>query len=116
MSPALGGLVDVALVALGGAVGASLRYLAGHLLDRDVPWGTAAVNVAGSLLLGVFSALALGGSASALLGTGLCGALTTYSSFAVQSHHLGARRGAAYAVSTIALSLAACALGFAIAS
>lgn len=108
-------LLDVVLVGLGGSAGATLRYLAGHVLDREVPWGTGVVNVVGSLLLGVFSALALGGSASALLGAGLCGALTTYSSFAVQTHHLGARRGTAYAAATIGLSLAACALGFAVA-
>ena len=109
-------VVDATLVALGGAAGASLRYAAGHVLDRDLPWGTAAVNVIGSLLLGAFSALALGGSTSALLGTGLCGALTTYSSFAVQTHHLGTRRGTAYAGATIVLSLAACGLGFALAA
>ena len=50
--------------------------------------------------------------AMALLGTGLCGGLTTYSAFAVQTHGLGRRFGAVYAVATIGLALAACALGF----
>ncbi len=101
------------LVAVGAAGGAALRYLAGHVGDGGrLPWGTAAVNVVGSLLLGLFTALALGGSATALLGTGFCGALTTYSSFAVQTHRLGGVLGGGYAVGTIVVSLAACFAGF----
>lgn len=105
-------MTTLVLVALGAAPGAVARYLASRLLDGRLPWGTALVNVAGSLLLGVFSARGLAGSAFALLGTGFCGALTTYSSFAVQTHVLGPGRGAAYAVGTIATSLVACAAGF----
>lgn len=100
------------LVAVGGAAGAVLRFLAGHLWDRDLPAGTLLVNVVGSFLLGVFSALSLDADALALLGTGFCGGLTTYSAFAVQTHALGSRRGAGYAALTIGLALAACALGF----
>lgn len=100
------------LVAVGGAAGAALRFLAGHLWDGRIPLGTLLVNVVGSLLLGVFSALSLEGGTLALLGTGLCGGLTTYSAFAVQTHALGGRRGARYAAATIGLALAACALGF----
>jgi len=100
------------LVAVGGAAGAVLRFLAGRLWDRDLPVGTLLVNVAGSFLLGVFSAMSLGTHALALLGTGFCGGLTTYSAFAVQTHALGARRGAGYAAATIGVALAACALGF----
>ncbi|MFN8193087.1 MAG: CrcB family protein [Nocardioidaceae bacterium] len=105
------------LVALGAAVGAPLRLVAGHLLDRaELPWGTLAVNVVGSTLLGAFSALALSGSASALLGTGFCGGLTTYSAFAVKAHEHRWAAGAGYVVLTLALSLAGCALGFALAA
>ncbi|MBD8868289.1 fluoride efflux transporter FluC [Nocardioides donggukensis] len=100
------------LVALGAAVGAPLRYLAGHHLDRAVPWGTFAVNVAGSFLLGAFTASALSGAALALLGTGFCGALTTYSAFAVRAVELGGLRSLGYAGGTIVLALAACAAGF----
>jgi CrcB protein len=99
------------LVAVGGAVGASLRFLVGHLLDRDLPVGTFLVNVLGSFLLGLFTALSLDEQALALLGTGLCGGLTTYSAFAVQTHALG-RHGALYAALTILVALAGCALGF----
>jgi CrcB protein len=107
--------VTALLVALGAAVGAPLRFSIAARFDDEVPWGTLLVNVAGSALLGVFSALSLSESAWALLGTGLCGGFTTYSAFAVQTHGLGPRRGTAYAMATIALSLGACALGYVVA-
>lgn len=102
------------LVALGGAVGAALRFTIASRYDEPRGWpsGTLVVNVTGSALLGALSAMALSGHAVALLGTGFCGGFTTYSAFAVQTHGLGPRSGAAYAVVTIALSLAACVLGF----
>lgn len=102
------------LVALGAAVGAPLRFVLASRLDGRFHTGTFAVNVAGSFLLGLFSALSLSSSWSALLATGFCGGFTTYSAFSVQAHDLGPRRGAVYAGATIALALAACAVGFAI--
>ncbi len=51
----------------------------------------------------------------AVLGTGFCGGFTTYSAFAVQTHRLGWTRGSAYAVATVGLGLAACAIGFVVA-
>ena len=100
------------LVALGAAVGAPLRFALATRLDGRFHTGTFAVNVAGSFLLGLFSALALSSSWSALLATGFCGGFTTYSAFSVQTHDLGPRRGAAYAAATIAAALAACAVGY----
>lgn len=89
------------LVALGGAVGGPLRYLIDRAVqsrhDSVFPWGTFVVNLTGSLLLGVLTGLAFGGAAGeaagALLGTGLCGALTTYSTFSYETLRL-AERGA----------------------
>lgn len=104
------------LVAAGAAVGAPLRFLVGRRYDATLPWGTFLVNVLGSFLLGLISALSLGQNAAALLGIGFCGGFTTYSALAVQSHERGPRLGAAYAVTTVAVSLAACALGFALGS
>jgi fluoride exporter len=105
--------VTALLVALGAAVGAPLRLVAGHLLDRDFPAGTLLVNVVGSTLLGLFSALALSGSTLALLGTGFCGGLTTYSAFAVKAHEHRWRVGAIYVAATLTLSLLGCVAGFA---
>jgi CrcB protein len=104
--------VTAVYVVLGAAVGAPLRYVLGHWLDERPPWGTILVNLAGSFLLGLFSGLALDGALVALLGTGFCGALTTYSAFAVQTHDLGPRRGTANALLTLPPALLLCALGF----
>ncbi len=75
------------------------------------PWGTLIVNLAGSLLLGGLVGGAVDGHWLALLGTGFCGGLTTYSAFAVQTVHGGRRRGTAYAVTTVTGCLAAATLG-----
>ena len=100
------------LVVLGAAVGAPLRFALGHWLDGRLPWGTILVNLVGSFLLGLFSGLALSGDQMALLGTGFCGALTTYSAFAVHTHDLGPRRGTLNVLLTVPPALALCALGF----
>jgi CrcB protein len=104
------------LVALGAAVGAPLRYVAGHLLDDRLPWGTMLVNWVGTFLLGWFSGLGLSGDAIALLGTGFCGALTTYSSFMVQTRAAGLRLGTVTVVATVVPALLLCGLGFALGS
>lgn len=101
-------------VALGAALGAPLRYLVAHALDGHLPWGTILVNVTGSFLLGLCSGASLDGDALALLGTGFCGAFTTYSAFAVQTHDRGPRRGTLTALLTVPVAVAACALGFAL--
>lgn len=100
------------LVALGAALGAPLRFLCATALDGRWPAGTLLVNVAGSLLLGLFVGAGVEGGWLALLGTGFCGGFTTYSAFAVQTHRLGGARGAGYAVLTVGLSLAGCTTGF----
>ncbi|WP_408898039.1 fluoride efflux transporter FluC [Nocardioides sp. R1-1] len=103
------------LVALGAAVGAPLRYLLAQRLDERWHHGTLAANTLASLLLGACTGLSVGGSTLALVGAGFCGGLSTYSSLAVQVRDLGGVRGAAYAGLTLALGLAACAAGFAVA-
>lgn len=101
------------LVALGALAGAPARHwVSRHLDSESWPAGTLLVNVLGSLLLGVLTGLSLTGDALALLGTGFAGAFTTYSSFALQAHDLGPRRGSAYAAVTLALGVGACCVGF----
>jgi len=100
------------LVALGAAVGAPARLLAGHLLDRRTHWGTLAVNLVGSAFLGWLVGHGVDGRPLALLGTGFCGAFTTYSAVAVQSVNRGGWRGAAYALGTVLGCLAVAWVGY----
>ena len=100
------------LVAIGAAIGATLRFWVAHHLDARTPWGTLGVNVVGSWVLGLVVGAGLSAEGLALLGTGFCGGLTTYSAFAVHTRDQGPARGTAYALGTIGLALAACALGF----
>lgn len=84
------------LVVAGGMVGAPLRYLTDRAVqarhDTGFPWGTLAVNVAGCLFLGLLTGAVAHGAASdsvrLLLGTGFCGALTTYSTFSYETVRL----------------------------
>lgn len=105
---------DLLLVAMGGGTGAAVRFAAGHALDRGFPAGTLLVNTVGSLLLGVLVGAGVGGGAAALLGTGFCGGLTTYSAFAVVTVARGPRGGTAYAAATLAGALVAVTLGYAL--
>jgi CrcB protein len=85
------------LVAVGGAIGSVLRYLTTVLairwLGADFPWGTLAVNLVGSFLMGAVQqlaveALVLSPAARLFLATGLMGGLTTYSAFSYESARL----------------------------
>ena len=108
------GRVTALLVALGAAVGSPLRFLVGLWLDRRLHWGTLAVNLAGSFVLGLLIGAAVEGRWLALLGVGFCGGLTTYSAFAVQSVQASQGkpgRGAAYVVMTVAGCLAMATIG-----
>jgi CrcB protein len=88
--------MTVVLVLIGGALGAPLRYLTDLMVqarhDSILPWGTLTVNVAGSFVLGVVgAAVAAAGAPSwvmTLLGTGFCGALTTFSTFGFETVRL----------------------------
>ncbi|MCK9903676.1 chromosome condensation protein CrcB [Parafrankia colletiae] len=81
------------LVIAGAAVGAPLRYLTDRAVQARhssrFPWGTFAVNVVASLVLGVVTGAVTAGAASdrlaLLLGPGLCGALSTYSTFSYET-------------------------------
>ncbi|MGW0652433.1 fluoride efflux transporter CrcB [Streptomyces umbrinus] len=107
------------LVIVGGMVGAPLRYLTDRAVqsrhDTVFPWGTFAVNVVGCLILGTLTGAAVAGAASShlqlLLGTGLCGALTTYSTFSFETLRLvedGARlHAAANVIASVVVGLGA---------
>jgi CrcB protein len=80
--------VNWLLVLAGGALGAPLRYLVDRAVqarhDMAFPWGTFTVNVAGSFVLGLLTGVS-SAHAQLLLATGLCGALTTYSTFSYET-------------------------------
>ena len=87
-------MTHLLLVALGGALGASARYvLGGWLTDRwgsAFPWHTFAINAGGAFLLGVLMALSLergavGPSWRLFLGTGILGGFTTFSTLSYES-------------------------------
>ena len=115
--------MTVLLIVLGAAVGAPLRYLADRAVqarhDTVFPWGTLAVNVAGSALLGFLAALPAESGVMALAGTGFCGALTTYSTFGYETVRLleeGARfHAVANAVASVVAGLGAAYCGLALA-
>lgn len=83
-------------VAIGGAIGASARYLVSNWLASwlgpDFPWGTFFANVSGSFLIGVVLVLVEGGSLPAearlLVAVGILGGYTTFSSFSYESLQL----------------------------
>lgn len=108
-------MIDALWVALGASVGAPLRFALGRRYDGVLPWGTLAVNVAASLLLGSCVGWSVDGAALALVGVGFCGGMSTYSSFAVQTRDLGRAGGTTYAALTLGLGLAAAALGYGLA-
>jgi CrcB protein len=103
------------LVALGAVVGAPLRYLADRLIqarhDTIFPWGTFAVNVAGSLILGLVMGAAASGRLNSMIvtvvGPGFCGALTTYSTFGYETHRLAEDGSRFLAAANVALNLLA---------
>ena len=80
---------NILLVALGGAVGSVCRYLLSWMNSTFYPWGTFAVNILGSLFIGLLVGLVNKGSLSPemklLLVTGFCGGFTTFSTFANES-------------------------------
>ncbi|MEU0165176.1 fluoride efflux transporter CrcB [Streptomyces iakyrus] len=109
------------LVVCGALVGAPLRYLTDRAVqarhDSVFPWGTFTVNVTGCLVLGLLTGAAT--HLQLLLGTGLCGALTTYSTFSYETLRLaetGARLQAALNVAvSVTAGLAAAFAGAALA-
>jgi CrcB protein len=116
-------------VVLGSALGGIARYFLSGFVARRVgetfPWGTLSVNVSGALLIGVFGALArdnasLFASSNPWLFavTGFLGCYTTVSSFSLQTLSLArdgeGSRAVGYVAMSVALSIGAVAVGFAL--
>jgi CrcB protein len=109
------------LVAAGGAAGSVLRYLVSlgalRAFGPGFPWGTLAVNVAGSVVIGALAVVLTGPRAglSPLLVAGFLGGFTTFSTYSLDALRLwqGGQAGlaGAYVAGTVALALGGVALG-----
>ena len=93
-----------------GAVGAVARFtLDGAVARRtagDMPWGTLAVNVSGSLALGALAGAGVGGDPRFLVGGGLLGAFTTFSTWMLETQRLAEEGEDRLAVANLLLSAA----------
>ncbi|WP_375462380.1 fluoride efflux transporter CrcB [uncultured Methylobacterium sp.] len=109
--------MNLLLVLIGGGLGSLARYgvgVASLRLGSDFPYGTLAINVVGSVLMGLFTGwFTMRGGAPALrlfVATGLLGGFTTFSSYALEGVLLLERgatgAAAAYIVGSVALGLA----------
>ena len=102
-------LLMVLAVGLGGAAGALLRALVGRWLQSDFPVATLVVNIGGSFILAAaYAALPPEAELTrTLIGSGFCGALTTFSTFILETVILARsgqlRRAALYLVMTLSL-------------
>lgn len=121
----------IALVFVGGALGTLARYSVEETLPHTSPgwpWATFAINLVGALVLGaVLEGLARLGAdtgwrrrARLLVGTGLCGAFTTYSTLALEADTLSrdghSAIGVIYAITTVLAGVVAAWAGITIAS
>lgn len=117
-------MTNLLLVALGGAIGASLRHVSGiaalRLMGTAFPWGTLFVNVFGSLVMGFFIAWLTKrtGTSNELrlfMATGILGGFTTFSAFSLDVANM-VERGAitsaiSYILASVVISLAAVFIG-----
>jgi CrcB protein len=112
--------IAIAAVAIGGALGSVLRYLVSSWfvarLGSQFPWGTFAINVSGSLLIGVVLQLALSRAGMSpyvrlFFATGILGGYTTFSAYAFEIYALSNDalrvQSVAYALGSVAAGVAA---------
>jgi CrcB protein len=117
-------VITVLLVFVGGAIGSPLRYLTDRFVQsrhsRAFPFGTLVVNLVGCFILGVVAGgVAHSGWSSdtkALLGTGFCGGLTTFSTFSIEAlelmSHKMTLRALAYIIASSAAGIGLAAAGW----
>jgi CrcB protein len=103
------------LVGLAASFGALARYLLDQVVSRrwesGLPWGTWVINVSGSFVLGLLTGLAahhgLPAHVLAVLGTGICGGYTTFSTFSTETVRLGEDGSVLAATGNVVGSIAA---------
>jgi len=104
---------QLGLVALGGAIGAALRYSVSIYLSGDgFPWATLSVNMIGSLLLGIVAVALTQGlisqDAALILGTGVLGAFTTMSTFSVETLNMFQNQQISSAIIYVSITMIIC--------
>jgi len=120
-------MINMLLVAIGGAIGSVFRYLVGVWALRQFgpafPWGTLTVNVVGSFAIGFLAELIVrrfdaSPEMRLLLITGILGGFTTFSAFSLDVISLFERgaggAGVTYLVASVAISLGAVSAGLAL--
>ncbi len=120
-------MTNIVLVAIGGAIGSVLRYLTGlaalRMMGPAFPWGTLAVNLVGSLMIGILAELFVRKFGAALelrlfLITGILGGFTTFSAFSLDAVALFERgaavQAAVYVGASVMVSIAAVFAGLAL--
>ena len=108
-------------VAIGGALGSVTRFWVNGLISEKFgatfPWGTLAINVTGSFVIGIIGALAIPEGrmdsssrqfATQFMMIGVCGGYTTFSSFSLQTLNLLRDREWLYAGGNVILSVTLC--------
>jgi CrcB protein len=108
-------MITAAVVAAGAVIGAPLRYLTDRAVqqrhDSAFPWGTLSVNIVASLLLGLVAGAASAGAVSstalALIGTGFCATLSTYSTYSYETWRLIEEGEWFHVVANVAVSVLA---------
>ncbi|WP_135210217.1 fluoride efflux transporter CrcB [Vitreimonas flagellata] len=114
-------MMQVLLVALGGALGSVARYGVGFAAARwlglGFPWGTLTVNIVGGLAMGLLAARIGPGQEELrlLLGVGILGGFTTFSAFSLETVRLmeqGPAQAMLYVLASLILSVGACWLGY----
>lgn len=89
-------MLRILYIAVGGAVGAVMRYWLSGIIQRvfnsGFPWGTLSVNLVGSLIIGflwgAFEAVVVSQNMKIMIFIGLLGSFTTFSTFSLESFHL----------------------------
>lgn len=115
-------LKNFLLVGLGGGLGSVLRYGSSLLMNSKLfPWATLAVNILGSLIIGIVFAMSirqepLANNWKLFLATGICGGFTTFSAFSLENMGLlqSGKYGMAvtYIFTSIVLGIAAAFFGY----
>ena len=96
-------------VLVGGGLGATLRFLVDGAVARRTgkafPYGTLVVNLSGAIVLGMLSGLALPHDVSLIVGTGVVGSYTTFSTWMLETQRLAEERQKRFAAANIVVSL-----------